>query len=285
LQEMFGLLLTGDTRYQKALLIVGPMRSGKGTIARVLMKLLGQDNVCGPTLSSLSSNFGLAPLIGKRLAVISDARLGSKADQSISVERILSITGEDTLTVDRKHRDVWTGRFEVRFVVLTNEMPRLTDSSGALASRFVILILLQSFLGKEDHGLADRLGAEMPGILNWSLAGLKRLRERGYFVPPASSEAAQQELEDLGSPIGAFLRDRCNLTSNTEWDKTATGVLFDAWCAWCRDNNHDRPGTTQMFGRDLRSALPNLKISRLRNEDGSDGRLRYYDGITLIRDI
>jgi putative DNA primase/helicase len=47
LQEMFGLLLTGDTRHQKAILIVGPMRSGKGTIARVLMKLLGQDNACG----------------------------------------------------------------------------------------------------------------------------------------------------------------------------------------------------------------------------------------------
>jgi putative DNA primase/helicase len=37
LQDTFGLLLTGDTSHQKAFLLVGPKRSGKGTIARVLL--------------------------------------------------------------------------------------------------------------------------------------------------------------------------------------------------------------------------------------------------------
>ena len=97
-------LLTGDTRHQKAFLLVGPKRSGKGTIARILTKLLGQANVCGPTLSGLGTNFGLTPLIGKRLAIISDARIGGKTDQNAIVERILAITGEDMLTIDRKHR-------------------------------------------------------------------------------------------------------------------------------------------------------------------------------------
>jgi putative DNA primase/helicase len=64
LQEFFGLALTADTSHQKALLIVGPKRSGKGTVARVLTALLGQANVSGPTLSRMSKNFGLAPLIG-----------------------------------------------------------------------------------------------------------------------------------------------------------------------------------------------------------------------------
>ena len=103
------------------------MRSGKGTIARVLMKLLGQNNVCGPTLSSLSTNFGLAPLIGKRLAVISDARLGGRADQSIIVERILSITGEDTLTVDWRTAMPGVDDLKSDSVMLTNQLPRLTD--------------------------------------------------------------------------------------------------------------------------------------------------------------
>lgn len=109
LQEIFGLSLTGETRYQKAFLLVGPKRSGKGTIARVLTRLNGAANVCGPTLSNLSQNFGIAPLINKRLAIISDARLGGKADQAVIVERILAITGEDCLTVDRKNREAWTG--------------------------------------------------------------------------------------------------------------------------------------------------------------------------------
>ena len=278
LQELFGLLLTGDTRHQKAFLIVGPKRSGKGTIARILTKLLGQDNVCGPTLSSLAQNFGLAPMIGKRLAVISDARISGRADQSIIVERILSITGEDSLTIDRKFRDSWTGRLDTRFLLLTNELPRLTDSSGALASRFITLVIMQSFIGREDHSLTDRLACELPGILNWSIVGWDRLQARGYFVPPASSDAAQGELEDLGSPIGAFLRDRCQGGPEHQIE---CGRLFDGWVAWCRDNNRDHPGTTQVFSRDLRAALPGIIVTRPRNKDGSASRTRYYRGLDL----
>ncbi len=39
LQEWFGYLLSSDTSQQKILLMVGPRRSGKGTIARVLTKI------------------------------------------------------------------------------------------------------------------------------------------------------------------------------------------------------------------------------------------------------
>ncbi len=46
LQEIFGYLITSDTKQQKIFSLVGPMRSGKGTIARILTALLGQDSVC-----------------------------------------------------------------------------------------------------------------------------------------------------------------------------------------------------------------------------------------------
>jgi putative DNA primase/helicase len=41
LQEFFGLALTDETRFQKGFILVGPARSGKGTIARMLRNLLG----------------------------------------------------------------------------------------------------------------------------------------------------------------------------------------------------------------------------------------------------
>ena len=127
----------GDTRQQKIFLFVGPRRGGKGTIGRVLTGLLGPHNVAAPTMAGLSTNFGLQPLIGKPLALVSDARLSGRADGQVGVERLLSISGEDSLTIDRKYRDPWTGRLSTRFLILTNELPRLSDSSGALASRFV----------------------------------------------------------------------------------------------------------------------------------------------------
>lgn len=276
LQEFFGLALTSDTSFQKAFLIVGPKRSGKGTLARVLTNLLGQANVAGPTLSSFERNFGLAPLIGKRVAVISDARLSGKADQSIIAERILSVTGEDSLTVDRKFREPWTGKLDTRFLILSNELPRLTDASGALTSRFIILRLENSFYGKEDRGLTARLLAELPGILLWSLEGWDRLKKRGHFIPPASAAAAMREMEDLGSPIGAFLRDRCTVQVGAS---VLAETLYLAWCDWCREQGREHVGTVQMFGRDLGSAIASLKLTNNRQLDGS--RRREYQGVRL----
>src|SRR5690606_6286310 len=127
-------------------------------------------------------------LLNKRLAVISDARLSGRTDQAIVTERLLSITGEDAITVDRKHLAPVTAKLSVRFLILTNELPRLNDSSGALANRFLILPLRNSFLGREDTGLTSRLLEELPGILLWAIEGLRRLYERGHFLQPASGE-------------------------------------------------------------------------------------------------
>src|SRR5207342_3345002 len=90
LQEWFGYVLSGRTDQQKILLIVGPSRSGKGTIARVLKALVGKENLAGTTLAGLGTNFGLSTLIGKSLAIISDARLSGN-DNSQVVERLLTI--------------------------------------------------------------------------------------------------------------------------------------------------------------------------------------------------
>ena len=125
LQETMGYILGGDTSQQKIPLFVGPKRAGKGTIARVLTGLLGAHNVAAPTLASLSTNFGLSPLIGKPLALISDARLSGRSDSSVVVERLLSISGEDSLTIDRKYLDQWTGRLPTRLALMTNELPQL----------------------------------------------------------------------------------------------------------------------------------------------------------------
>jgi putative DNA primase/helicase len=161
LKQLCGYLLTSDTSHQKAFLVVGPKRSGKGTIARVMARLIGSHNCVSPTLASLGERFGLAPLIGKSLAIVSDARLSGRADQQVIVERLLSVSGEDGQTIDRKYAtQPWTGRLPTRFAILTNELPKLGDASGALASRFILLMMTKSFYGHEDHGLTDRLLTE-----------------------------------------------------------------------------------------------------------------------------
>lgn len=282
LQEWIGYNLTPQTRFQKIAMIIGPKRSGKGTIGRVIRRLLGDRNVCGPTLANVGEQFGLSILIGKSAAIVADARIGGRTDTSIVTERLLSISGEDTLSIPRKYLPDWTGKLPTRFLLLTNELPRIEDSSGALTSRFLVLALDQSFYGREDHDLFDRFVPELPGILLWALAGYDRLYARSRFVQPKSSLELIQQFENLGSPIGAFLRERCDIDRGYE---VPQHDLFEAWRNWCVEVGRERPGTIQTFGRNLRAAVPWLGESqpylegkrvrvyvglRIRQEDGHD---------------
>jgi putative DNA primase/helicase len=276
LQMIMGYLLTPDTRQQKIFLLVGPKRSGKGTIARVIRALVGSENVAGPSLTSLQTDFGLQPLIGKLVAIVSDARLGPKADQAAIAERLLSISGEDAIDINRKHRDFLTLRLSARLVILSNELPRLTDASGALASRFVVLKTTRSFFGAEDKRLEQRLLDELPAILQWTIEGWHMLRDRGAFPQPSSAREDVRALEELASPILSFVDDCCVLDASREVD---VANLFDRWQRWCEKNGRLSAGTIQNFGRDLRAAVPEVELQRRRLADGS--RQRTYTHIGL----
>lgn len=275
LQEWFGLCLVADTSLQKILLLVGPKRSGKGTIARILARLIGVGNVAGPTTSSLAGAFGLQPLIAKSVAIVSDARFTGE-NIAIVVERLLCISGEDTLTIDQKFKPSVTMKLGTRFMFLSNELPKMNDASGALAGRFLVLRLTKSFYGMEDPGLTASLLEELPGILRWAIDGLKRLRARRHFVQPDSVADAIQEIEDLSSPIGAFAREWCLVRAGCT---VAVADLFDAWKAWCRDQGRDHAGDRARFGRDLRAAVPGV-VTRQKRAGGE--LIRQYEGIDLL---
>ena len=252
-------------------MIIGPRRSGKGTIARVLAQIVGPDNVCGPTTRSLAGPFGLQPLIGKSLAIVSDARFGGDGISTV-IERLLCISGEDQLTIDRKNISSVTLKLPTRFMFLTNEFPRLSDASGALAGRFVVLRLTESFFGRENTKLTETLLAEKPGILNWAIEGWHLLRDVGHFVTPRSAEDAAEAIQDLSSPVGAFVRQRCLVGPG---HRVLVDELYDAWRSWCLDEGRTSPSTRQSFGRDLTAAVDG--ITRRRGTDD----LSFYEGIRL----
>lgn len=275
LREWLGYLLTADTSQQKALLLVGPRRSGKGTIGRVIVQLLGERNVASPTLASLGNNFGLEPLIGKTAALMSDARLGGRADIAAVAENLLRLTGEDAVSVDRKFREAYTARLLTRIIVLTNEVPVFRDAASALPSRFIVLRTDKSFYGREDHALDRKLAAELPSILVWALAGLRRLRERGRFIQPAAGAAQMRLMEDLASPIGAFLREACIAEPGAQ---VPVAKLYERWREWCKEHGRDQPGTEQTFGRDVAAAAAGVGHSRPRI---NGVRVRMYSGLRL----
>ena len=277
LQEIFGLMLTPITKFQKIFLLVGPKRSGKGTILRTLRKLLGDDNVAAPALSTLPNQYGMQCLIGKLAALIGDARINARSSEmSIVVERLLSLSGEDSPNIERKYLSDWTGRLPTRIVMSSNELPHLDNPSGAMASRFVILVLCESFLGREDLELESRLGGEMPAILNWAIEGRRRLLERGRFIQPASGAASVEQMAELSSAVAKFVKECCTVGPEHQVLKDD---LYKAWRTWCGTNG-EKVTESGVFGRDLIAAYSNVKPTKAPiNPTGK--RPPMYSGIAL----
>ncbi|MFM9972604.1 MAG: phage/plasmid primase, P4 family [Burkholderiales bacterium] len=277
LQEWFGYCLLPVTELQKMLLLLGPIRSGKGTIIRLLQALLGKVNTASPTLGSLAQPFGLAPLLGKLLAVISDVRLSGRMDIATVVENLLRISGEDAVTIPRKYLPDITTTLSTRVMLVSNEVPWFTDGSAAIASRFLILETTRSFFDQEDVHLTAALIEELPGVFLWALDGLDRLRERGRFVQPAGGVEVRDQMGLLASPVRAFF-DSC-VDQGDPAAETVVGDLYAAWKRWSETNGYKHAGSAQTFGRDLRAAFPRVRVVQHRVPGGST--VRCYAGVRL----
>ncbi len=261
LQEWFGYLLTSDTSLQKMLLLLGAPGCGKGTILRVIKHAIGAGNCCSPSFSSLSEPRGLASLLEKSVALIGDARITKNTDTGILTERLLSISGEDSVPVDRKWHPEISVKLNTRIVISTNKIPRLEDTSGAFQRRFSILRFTRKFTDVADSNLEEKLKVELPGIFNWAIEGLARLRERGRFTVPKSSETASRLMSDLGSNLKSFLQEECVIGPECEVERRA---VFERWKEWCEENNVKDVGTANQFGVSLFEALPSLETFRRR---------------------
>jgi putative DNA primase/helicase len=271
--EIFGYLLSGDTRQQKLFLFMGKSRSGKGTLARVLRRLIGETNVTGYELKSLDRDFGAEDLIDKQVAIVGDARLDGKSHDAVS--RLLSFSGEDEVIINRKNEKKWKGTLRVNFLILTNPLLNFTDASGVIATRFIPVRFGESFLGKENTGLTDELLTELPGILNRAVEGLRRLRERGHFELAPSSAEILAGIARKATPILNFIEDECEVGEGHEIGRDR---LFGHYKAWCDDSGY-RHSSRDKFVAALEDADPNIKCIRPRAEDGS--RPRIVQGIRL----
>jgi putative DNA primase/helicase len=239
LQEWFGYVLSGRTDHQMMASLVGASRSGKGVIGRTLEAMLGKGNTIGVTLNDLAGEYGLGDLIGKSLATISEPKWASRAAGEV-VEPLLRITGNDSIRANRKYQQPWEGHLGVRFMVLSNETPRLINRSGALANRMTHLRFDVSFAGREDIGLEERVQRELPGILNWALAGLDRLDEQGRFTKPESHTAVDARFREYADPDADFIEQMCVLGPDLTVNQAA---LHGAYKEWCEAMGRDRDST------------------------------------------
>ena len=118
---------------------------------------------------------------------------------------------------------------------------------------------------------------QLPGILNWALAGLAQLERRGRFVQPKSSTEAIATMAEMASPIRTFIRDRCEQNPDY-W--VLIDDLYAAYGKWAELNGHPRIAKST-FGRNLRAVMPKLRVGQ---PGKGDNRRRAYLGLRLKKD-
>jgi putative DNA primase/helicase len=276
LQEMMGYILSGDTRQQKFFNIIGPRRSGKGTINKVLVALLGQHNTVAPELGELCDTFGLQPWLGKLLASFTDARAPER-NRSAVVSQLLRIVGGDTITVNRKNKESWNGYLPTRIVIYSNEVLQLTENSNALTGRMIVLKMTKSFFDHEDTDLSHKLEQELGGIFNWAMEGLKRRITRGgHFLQPASGKEYLDLMEELGNPMKPFADDALEFDAQSMVKKDD---MFSCWKRWALHKSM-APGTEQAFKRRFLAATQE-KFVRSDKVQINGERAQVYVGVKL----
>lgn len=279
LEEFMGCTVAGKLDLHRILLLVGPPRGGKSLIAKILEALVGPANTSWASLLGLADDKILSSLIGKSLVINGDIRATGRKGPEIA-EALLRISGGDNFTIDRKYKDSWTGPLQAQVVQISNEMPTVRDASGALASRYLPLILTESWLGRENRSLEAQLKDELPGILNRALEGLDRVVRNGRFTEPKASQEAADELVDMASPMKRFVDERLDVMprdGNRDDYTVETSRLLDEYNEWAVPNHEDQIHLAWL-GKRLRAVVPHLR----RVQPRSDGkRISAYSGVRM----
>ena len=276
LQEIFGYILSGDTRQQKFFNIIGPRRSGKGTINKILVALLGQHNTVAPQLEELCDTFGLQPWLGKLLASFTDARAPER-NRSAVVSQLLRIVGGDTITVNRKNKESWSGYLPTRIIIYSNEVLQLTENSNALTGRMIVLKMTKSFFDHEDADLSFKLEKELSGIFNWAMEGLKRrLARGGHFIQTQSGKSLLELMAELGNPIQTFVEDALEFDAFGYVSKDDVFTCYKRWAL----KKSILPGNELAFKRRFLAATQEQRI-QVDVERNNGGRTHIYRGIKL----
>lgn len=204
IQEWFGYVLSGSHKANALLIGVGSGANGKSTLFDVLAQLVGWGNVSSVPLSNFNSDFGLEPLIGRKL------NLATESDtESFKTGKLKALTAGEAISINRKNKQEITIALPTKLVFLVNELPMLSDSSRGFERRLVILPFNKTFPpNKQDKDLPKKLSAELEGILNWALEGLQRLIANNYrFTHSTSMKDAKEAYFGVGNPVERFVKD------------------------------------------------------------------------------
>lgn len=231
LQRMVGYLLCGLTIEQCLFVSIGEGLNGKSLFRETVQKLLGGYSRMTPESTiRLSRNDGIpndiARLAGCRMAAVSEISHGTRLNEG----RIKDLTGGDMIAARFLHREYFEFRPQFKMLITGNHKPEISGIDDGIWRRIrLVPFRVKIPESKRDPNLAKKLAAELPGILNWALAGFNQWQQEGLNPPPDVLAAVEQYRAEMDS-VGLFINENCSVMNPS--GETKARDLLDSYNKW-----------------------------------------------------
>lgn len=277
LQEFVGYSLAGGEPWlKKAVMILGPTDAGKTVFLEVVEALFGEEANAGQTPQYLANQrWGVHQLAGKPVNIRHDI----DADRIQRLGILKEIIDGNPITAEEKGKDPYTFKPETRLLFAANRAPKRVHDDEAFWNRWLTVVFPRSVPPEkqaEKSELLAGLTAELPGILNWALTGLDRLRKNGSFTAEPDPDEVRRLWEQYGSPVERF---KANCLIKEPGAVVPKRRLQESFTMFCIENSHEDL-TDQTLGRELKKD-PQIGDSQ-RRIDGD--RVHVYTGVRLSED-
>ena len=238
MQRALGYSITGDCREECCFFTWGEGGNGKGTVLNTLAWLFGDytDDMPYSTLEKSVHGGGIpndvAKLEGKRFITCAEVN-----EFVINEARLKALTGRDPMTARFLHREFFTFIPVGKIWIATNNKPKIVGTDDGIWRRIHLIPFLQKFEegGTINKKLKDQLRSELPGILNWIIAGAGMWLRDG-LNPPDSVKAATATYRHESNPVTPFV-SACCITD--ERLRLQAAVAFTAYEQFCTDTNRE----------------------------------------------
>lgn len=260
IQRAIGYSLSGHTSEQVFLILHGDGSNGKSELLYVLDRLLG-DYLRAANVDTFMDdrpagghNEDIARLRGCRLVTTTETEKSKRLAEGL----VKRLTGGDVITASFKHER--TFQFVPRFKVwlAANHKPQINGTDYGIWRRIMLVPFLAKFLKpgidlgpgqfRIDPSLRADLIRELPGILNWAIAGYRAWREQGLNAP-AVVKAASEEYRQESDKLGAFLGEEMEISPET---CIPLGDVYSRYQRWA-EKSGVRATSKQTLSADLRS--------------------------------
>ena len=188
----------------------------------------------------------------KSLALVPEAHNLPNNVRDAVLSNFKAITGGDSLSFHELYVGSVNSEFTVKIVMSCNQMPTFIDSTGALMNRSLVFPFTKSFFGKEDTELRHKLLAEISGITQWAIEGLRRLRaNNGRFTEATDGVTLKEEMRKDMFPLSGYIEDCVTMDVN---GFATLDDLYQSYRIWTSSEGIKTPLSKVVFNQMLRNS-------------------------------